>query len=436
MTCKGRSRHIRETLPKNLADNPRSTFILLDYGDGPDLQEVIRPLRCERLKVYRHEAAVFHMAHAKNMAARIAICEGADVIVTSDADNWSAPGFEDYIEKNLKPGNFLCPDHTSIQQMPWGDGSARPLRGYAGRLAVRSQDFIKAGGYNETYNTWRGEDIDFNARMQRMGYTPHFIPVHFLNAIPHNAEIRFKEWGHAKEYERLGGWKIDGNHKDTVVNYGICGVGSVMRQSDNSSIFIPPMPTRIFGVGMQKTATTSLHHAFQILGIDSLHWGTGEAAAIWEEVNCAGRSPTVEKFYAVSDNPIPVLYQKLDANYPGSKFILTIRDEEKWIKSVERLWNPEYNPTRWMWDVWPISNRIHRALYGRIDFDENTMLSCYRRHNADVREYFKHRPHDLLIMDMDNGAGWKELCHFLDLPIPRAAYPVSNGRGKLCQIQS
>ena len=62
-------------------------------------------------------------------------------------------------------------------------------------------------------------------------------------------------------------------------------------------------------------------------------------------------------------------------------------------------------------------------LYGTSDFDAETFLSRYRRHNAEVLEYFRGRPADLLVMEMDNGAGWPQLCGFLAKAIPCTAYP-------------
>ena len=436
-TCKGRSSHLAETLPQNLADNPNSTFVVLDYGDGPELRAVVDANRCDRLKVYRHNnGAAFHVSHAKNMAHRLAIREGADVLVTLDADNFTGEDFEGFVAEKMKePGVFLCPDHAGIRELSWDPDAGRPNRGFAGRLAVRAQDFIKAGGYDENYDTWRGEDIDFNARMGRMGYQMRFIPNQYLKTIPHSAAVRFKEYPHAQQFDRVGAWKIDGHHMDTVVNYGQIGCGEVVQTLDYDPfwkryvrhlepLMLKPLPTRIFGIGMHKTATTSLHKAFQILGFDSLHWGRGEAPLIWEEVNAAGRSMTLERFYAACDMPIPLLYQKLDEAYPGSKFILTIRDEAKWLKSVERLWDPEYNASRWQWDVWPISNRLHKAMYGRTDFDAETFLARYRRHNAEVREYFEHRPDDLLVLDMEDPRNlWWMLCSFLDVPVPAKPYP-------------
>lgn len=426
-TAKGRTHHISQTLPANLRDNPKSRFVVLNYNDQDGLERYLQEVHAKdiergQLVVYKHPApGPFHVSHAKNMAARLGAREHGEILVTLDADNFTGPGFEDLVvDKFEESGIFLCPDHYTIKNLP--HGPERPPRGYAGRLAVRAMDFIKAGGYNETYDTWRGEDIDFNARMLRMGYKMRFIDTAYLNTIPHNAKIRFREYPHAQQFESGNEWKIAEQRDDTVVNFGKFGCGTVFRNFGTEPVELNQIPTRIFGIGLHKTATTSLHKAFQILGFDSLHWGSGEAPAIWYEMNALGRSKTLERFYAASDMPIPMLYKQLDKAYPGSKFILTARAEQKWLSSVERLWSREYNPTRWMWDVYPISNTLHHALYGRTDFDAETMLATYRRHNAEVLEHFKGRK-NLLVMDMNNGGSWDDLCSFIDIDVPGVSYP-------------
>ena len=482
--------HVAQTLPKNLADNadyPNAKFVVLGYGDS-DLASYIKSnhgadIASGRLVFYAYETnGAFHMAHAKNMAARCGIREGADILVTQDADNFTGAGFAQYIADNfkescpkcngegretipvgseerewytgpppfcslcsgsgsvIKTGTFLCPDFPAIDSIP--HGPERPPRGYAGRLALRAQDFVKAGGYDEMYDTWRGEDIDMICRLQRMGFTMRNFDNRFLNAVRHNAAIRFKEWPQAEKYEKnRDEIEFCATRTETVVNYGRIGVGTVYRNFDLKPIELPALPTRVFGIGMHKTATTSLDHAFKILGFDSFHFNTGnEARQIWEEMNSAGRSITLEESYALCDNPIPLLYRKLDAAYPGSKFILTVRSEESWLKSVERLWSAEHNPYRWTWDAYPFSHRIHTALYGQQNFDAQVFLERYRRHNAEVREYFgerldrPHRPGDLLVMDMDSGLGypyaqrtrWDDLCRFLNVPVPDIPYPTGN----------
>ncbi len=71
----------------------------------------------------------------------------------------------------------------------------------------------------------------------------------------------------------------------------------------------------------------------------------------------------------------------------------------------------------------PFTHKIHKAIYGQKGFDAEVFLERYRRHNREVREYFKDRPDDLLEMDMDSGQNWDELCRFLGKPVPACAYP-------------
>jgi len=433
-TCKGRLQYLEKTLPANIKSNkdyPNCQFVILAYGDKSVRDYLLEShkdlIASGRVVGYGHRAdAAFHMAHAKNLAARCGILEKADILVTLDADNFTGEGFARWIAEQFKaytPDNrfVCCPNFKHIHSMP--HGPERPARGYAGRLAIRAQDFIKAGGYDEIYDTWRGEDMDMLYRLQRMGYKLDFFDNKFLDAIRHNSAIRFKEYPDAKQYETDQYLEVIAARTQTVVNFGKFGVGEVFRNFARG-IHLHRVPTRIFGIGLHRTATTSLHKAFEILGYDSFHFRSGnEARMIWEEMNIWGRSTTLERWYALSDLPIPLLYKKLDVAYPGSKFILTVRKEHKWLESVKRLWSPECNPLRYTWDQFPISHRLHKALYGRQDFDPKVFLSKYKQHNAEVIEYFKNRPHDLLIMDMDADDGWPRLCRFLDAPVPNSPYP-------------
>lgn len=429
-TCKGRLSHLKETLPRNIqsnADYPNAKFVVLGYGDA-ELAQFMRDFKHDRLVFYHHETTErFHMAHAKNMAARCGIYEGADILVTVDADNFTGDGFAKLIHENLDKldrNGFLCPDFHNVHQLRGTPDF--PGRGFAGRLAIRAQDFIKFGGYDEVFDTWRGEDIDLIARMQRGGYKQSAIDPRYLRTIPHSAEIRFKEYPHAQElYENKQQLSVIGARTETVVNFGKLGVGTV-RRNDEYSLTFNPIPTRVFGIGMHKTATSSLHEAFQLLGLDSFHWGEGESPVIWQEMTTAGRSNMLERWYSLCDLPIPLLYQQLDKAYPGSKFILTIRSEQAWLRSVEKLWDYKHNPTRWVWDKYPFTNRIHKVLYGREDFEPRVFLDRYKRHNEEVMAYFKDRPGDLLIMDVEAGARWGALPGFLGMPVPDVPYPIRN----------
>jgi hypothetical protein len=428
-TCKGRAGHISDTLPKNLKDNPKAHFVLVDYGDSGDLLKYVRKahmpdIASGQLSVYSlQNVDRFRMAHAKNVAHRLGIIEGGDLLCNLDADNLTGPGFEDFIGVKFEEQEklFLWANRNQPAEV-------RYPKGCNGRIVVSRNTFLITGGYDELkYADWGPDDKDFHFRLRRLGGIACEIPRRFLNVILHNDKMRFRDMPEVGK--RMMQWGQDPSADEhfqevdstaTIANFGAVGLGVVFKNMDwDSPISIPPLPTRVFGIGMHKTATTSLHKALAHLGFDSAHWKSAHwAKAIWEEMQTWGRSLTLEKHYALCDLPFPMLFKALDVAYPGSKFILTLRNEEGWIDTVEKHWSHEFNPFRGAWDTDPFTHRCHTLLYGRRKFDRAIFLDRYRRHNAEVLQHFKDRPGDLLVMHMDNGAGWRELCGFLGRPVP------------------
>ncbi len=435
-TCKGRTGHLERTFPQNLQDNPGMKFVVLDYNSQDHLCDWLRQkhtgaIEIGKLAVYSYRGEhPFRMAHAKNMAHRCGLLEGADILVNLDADNFTGPGFAEHVREGFE---YFKEHHEDVYL--WArmikDGAGRLPKGIAGRIAVSKHAFLNSGGYNEKYDTWGPDDKDFTARLDRLGYVGREIHPEYLKAIMHSDKMRFREYRHAETSVGEDEFQIAGE-TTTIANWGAAGCGQVYRNFDfDNPIELKPFPTRIFGIGMHKTATTSLHAALGILGFDSAHWKTaGWAKTIWKEISTVGRSRTLERSYALSDLPITFLFRELDAAYPGSKFILTTRDEGKWLKSVRNHWNPEMNPYRYTWNDDPFSHKAHKLLYGQRGFDAELFLNRYRRHNAEVLEHFRNRPGDLLVMDMDKpgiyrpDSRWVDLCHFLGCPIPDVAYPT------------
>jgi hypothetical protein len=424
ITCKGRTQHLEETLPQNLRDNAKARLVLVNYNSPDHLDDFIRTnhmgaLESGRLSVYRFtEPGSFRMAHAKNLAHRLAILEGADALVNMDADNYAGPDFDRYVAERLSENRVFL-----WANMRKGELEYTKRRGISGRIAVTRHAFLAAGGYDEVFAEWGPDDKDFNTRLRRLGFAAHEIDLRYLNAVNHNDKMRFREYRHLKTASTAEDFDLPGREHIRVANAGNFGCGVVYKNFGREPIELLPLPTRIFGIGMQKTATTSLNAALIELGYDSAHWKSAHwAKAIWEEMKHDGSSPTLEKSYALSDIPIPNLFRELDAAYPGSKFILTIRDEEDWIKSVRTHWS-EQNPFRARWDDDPFTHRIHTETYGRRKFDEQVMRERYRRHNTEVLEHFKARPRDLVVMNMSKGAGWYEICGFLRKPLPTVPYP-------------
>ena len=115
---------------------------------------------------------------------------------------------------------------------------------------------------------------------------------------------------------------------------------------------------------------------------------------------------TASVYDAAQDMPWPLLYRELDEAFPGSKFILTERDTASWIASMVKHFGTKPSPVR-------------QLTYG-VEFpfpkgNEQRYIQVYEQHNADVRRYFTDRPQDLLVMNLEQGDGWKELGAFLGI---------------------
>jgi hypothetical protein len=176
---------------------------------------------------------------------------------------------------------------------------------------------------------------------------------------------------------------------------------------------------KVFGIGMQRTGTSSLVQALNILNIKSRHF----PSELFYDLN----HPTLNEFDGFADNPIPLLYQELDQRQPMSKFILTIRDEEKWIKSAQWLFST--GARKFDWDnvnQRDVIREMHLQLYGTTTFDETIFREKYRSHNRTACEYFANRPNDLLILDLTQNDSFEKLGAFLGKPIPNKPFPHQN----------
>jgi hypothetical protein len=123
---------------------------------------------------------------------------------------------------------------------------------------------------------------------------------------------------------------------------------------------------------------------------------------------------------AFQDNPWPIIYHEMDEKYPGSKFILTLRPTDQWINSAVNHFQSTVRP-------------MHNWIYG-VGFpkgNESIWIERFERHNQEVQEYFKNRPDDLLVINLFEGDGWREICPFLGKKTLRSKFPHSNKRSNI-----
>jgi len=182
---------------------------------------------------------------------------------------------------------------------------------------------------------------------------------------------------------------------------------------------------RVWGIGLTRTGTTSLNRALRMLGYHSIHWPT-TAMLLYGDIEAA------------TDESVAVVFEYLDCRYPGSKFILTHREEAAWLTSTARhrdqhaarhrelLRTPPDRLDAGRRDRWVEIMFTQMSLYGSVEFSADRFRAGYNRHHQRVREHFALRPEALLSLNICAGEGWDKLCPFLEEMPPPERFPHAN----------
>jgi|SRR5690554_5299286 len=208
-------------------------------------------------------------------------------------------------------------------------------------------------------------------------------------------------------------------------------------------MFFSKNKPKIFGIGNNKTGTTSLKKAMEELGFKV---GDQRAAELMlQQYTSRNFKPLIKycktaQFFQDIPFSKPYTYIVLDHEFPGSKFILTIRDSpEQWYNSLikfhGKLWGKKGGtPTKedlmeanyiykgWAWEVMKnVEGVPEDDLYNK-----EILIKSYIDHNNQVVDYFKHRPKDLLVLNVAKSGAYSKLCEFLGVQSNAIDFPWEN----------
>ena len=179
-------------------------------------------------------------------------------------------------------------------------------------------------------------------------------------------------------------------------------------------------PRKIFGIGLNKTGTTSLKLAFERLGFKHLSrkprlfkkWKQRDFAFIWDHI---------AEFESFEDWPWPLMVPELIDRYGDeAQYILTRRrNAHVWVESLKKhaaRTNPHNNPRKAIFG--------HAFPHGR----EAEHMAFYERHLTRTRAAFAAAglEHRLIELCWEEGDSWPELCQFLNRPVPDRPFPRAN----------
>lgn len=170
---------------------------------------------------------------------------------------------------------------------------------------------------------------------------------------------------------------------------------------------------KVFVIGFHKTGTTTMENALEELGYNVC----GLRPDLLEDLKQKNYSriyKIISKYDGFQDNPWPLFYEFLDKNIENSKFILTVRDPEKWLRSIMNHCRDRSTPMR-------------EYIYGigNPSGNEKIYFNRLMKHNLEVNKYFNGR-NNFIEFNLEKGDGWEKLCDFLGEKRPNTDFPHAN----------
>lgn len=157
---------------------------------------------------------------------------------------------------------------------------------------------------------------------------------------------------------------------------------------------------KIVCTGWKKSGTSSMGHVYNMFGITP----TGSCNAC-KEPTCMDHYRGVEDAYVCCNSK---LIEAMKAKYADKdvKFVHVERRTDRWLASVDAwLKKPSKKSTS------VVYSHLMGADHGTKQFAEN-----YEKHNARIREIFKHEPHRLLVLNLEDNdpvQNMEKFCEFI-----------------------
>ncbi|MCW8865858.1 MAG: sulfotransferase family protein [Colwellia sp.] len=183
--------------------------------------------------------------------------------------------------------------------------------------------------------------------------------------------------------------------------------------------------SRIFIIGLPRTATTSVCLAMLRLGYKTAHNAYTQHAFNEAQV--------------IADTPIFCDYQRLDKQFPNSKFIYLQREIVNWLPSIRQLLQRMMvNLQRSDGGFNPHLKRCYNDVFSPLTAEniakDNFLIQCYKRHQQGILDYFQQRESDLLTIDVSQPHSYQQLLNFLNIEAEKAeqcAFEKINIGGKV-----
>ena len=213
---------------------------------------------------------------------------------------------------------------------------------------------------------------------------------------------------------------------------------------------------KVFGIGAHKTGTTTLATVFRLCGLTLADQAKGELTSYSARRGKYQKlMDYVQSADAFQDSPFAEgsIYAGLDAIFPESKFVLTVRESEDWYRSLYQFTAKRYGvppdgkierthleADSYLFPTYSLEAHCSMYVTAAPDYtsfpaqpaqvqwdklyDKDHYIAGYERRNAAIREHFKHRPEQLLELDLTKETTIAKVAAFLGMPEEFWAVPL------------
>lgn len=196
------------------------------------------------------------------------------------------------------------------------------------------------------------------------------------------------------------------------------------------------MSLNVIGAGVGRTGTYSLKLAINQIGLGPCHHmeevlhNMPTQVPLWSAA-VSGQpnwSRTYAAYKSAVDWPTAGFFHELALEYPTAKFVLTVRDPERWADSFNAtiyklLGSIDEAPQEkraWL----QMATEVIAKTGFPLGLDHDELVQAFNSHNKAVEEAVP--ASRLLVFEVKNG--WRPLCNFLEVPIPTTDFPRTNHR--------
>jgi hypothetical protein len=198
---------------------------------------------------------------------------------------------------------------------------------------------------------------------------------------------------------------------------------------------------KVIGAGFGRSGTMSLQKALGILGFGPCYhmqialkrpWHLRFFLRAWQGLP-ADWKRFFRNYRSTVDWPACSFYREISSTHPEAKVILNVRDPEKWFQSMmETIWAIQ---PAFPWWFPKIVRKIHDEIIWKGNLknsfpDRDKAIAAYQGWVEEVKSNIP--AENLLVYDVKEG--WEPLCRFLDVELPKTAFPHLNDRKSFARL--